>query len=123
MEGDTPSYLGLIDNGLNAYHCATGLGRMGWPLCVSTAPWRRPIRSGRKGGDMFFRTGSQDAVKGVDGEVHVSDQATIWALARGLPERLLRERAWIGPSRTLRTRITKSDAGVEWRAWHRAALK
>ena len=31
-----------------------------------------------QGGDEFMRATSQDAVRGVDGQEHVSDQATIW---------------------------------------------
>jgi hypothetical protein len=76
MEGDTPSYLGLIDNGLNAYR------RPDWGGWGGRYVYRQPHGETHsiwtQGGDMFFRTGSQDAVKGIDGEVHVSDQATIW---------------------------------------------
>jgi hypothetical protein len=76
MEGDTPSFLGLIDNGLDAYRRPDWGGWGGRYVYRQPHGETHPIWT--QGGDMFFRTGSQDAVKGVDGEVHVSDQATIW---------------------------------------------
>jgi hypothetical protein len=76
MEGDTPSFLGLIDNGLDAYLRPDWGGWGGRYVYRQPHGETHPIWT--QGGDMFFRTGSQDAVKGVDGEVHVSDQATIW---------------------------------------------
>lgn len=76
MEGDTPSFLGLINNGLDAYlrpDWGGWGGRYVWlmPYGETHAIWTQ-------GGDEFFRTTSQDQVIGVDGRVHVSDQATIW---------------------------------------------
>jgi len=76
MEGDTPSYLGLIDNGLNAYR------RPDWGGWGGRYIYRQPYGETHaiwtQGGDEFARVTSQDAVKGVDGKEHVSDQATIW---------------------------------------------
>ena len=76
MEGDTPSYLGLIDNGLNAYRrpdCGGWGGRY-----VFRQPYGETHAMWTQGGDEFARVTSQDTVKGVDGKEHVSDQATIW---------------------------------------------
>lgn len=76
MEGDTPSFLGLIDNGLNAYR------RPDWGGWGGRYVYRQPRGETHaiwtQGGDEFMRATSQDAVVGVDGETHVSDQATIW---------------------------------------------
>jgi hypothetical protein len=76
MEGDTPSYLGLIDNGLNAYR------RPDWGGWGGRYVYRQPYGETRpiwtQGGDEFLRTTSQDTVIGVDGRLHTSDQATIW---------------------------------------------
>jgi Protein of unknown function (DUF1593) len=76
MEGDTPSYLGLIDNGLNSYR------RPDWGGWGGRYIYRQPYGETHsiwtQGGDMFARVTSQDTVVGIDGERHVSDQATIW---------------------------------------------
>ena len=76
MEGDTPSFLGLIDNGLNAYR------RPDWGGWGGRYVYRQPYGETHpiwtQGGDEFARMTSQDTVMGMDGEEHVSDQATIW---------------------------------------------
>lgn len=76
MEGDTPSFLGLIDNGLNAYR------RPDWGGWGGRYTYRQPYGETRsiwtQGGDLFPRVTSQDTVTGADGRQHVSDQATIW---------------------------------------------
>jgi hypothetical protein len=76
MEGDTPSYLGLLDNGLNAYR------RPDWGGWGGRYVYRQPYGETHpiwtQGGDLFSRVTSQDTVVGVDGLPHVSDQATIW---------------------------------------------
>jgi len=77
MEGDTPSFLGLIDNGLNAYR------RPDWGGWGGRYVYRQPYGEAHaiwtQGGDQFFRTkASQDTVTGVDGKQYTSDQATIW---------------------------------------------
>jgi len=76
MEGDTPTYLNLIDNGLNAYR------RPDWGGWGGRYIYRQPHGETHpfwtQGGDEFMRATSQDAVKGIDGEMHVSDQATVW---------------------------------------------
>ena len=75
MEGDTPSFLGLIDNGLNAWQRPDWGGWGGryiyrTPRGESHAIWTQ-------GGDMFSRVTSQDTVRGVDGREVTSDQATL----------------------------------------------
>jgi hypothetical protein len=76
MEGDTPSFLGLIDNGLNAFR------RPDWGGWGGRYVYRQPYGETRsiwtQGGDEFGRVTSQDTVTGADGKDHVSDQATIW---------------------------------------------
>lgn len=71
MEGDTPSFLGLIPNGLNAQEQPNWGGWGGRYLL------RQPLGENRKiwaqGGDAFMRVTSADTVNG-----HTSDQATIW---------------------------------------------
>ncbi len=76
MEGDTPSYLGLIDNGLNAYRRPDWGGWGGRYIYRQPYGETHPIWT--QGGDEFFRLTSQDAVTGKDGKTYVSDQATIW---------------------------------------------
>jgi len=76
MEGDTPSFLGLIDNGLNAYR------RPDWGGWGGRYIYRQPYGETHaiwtQGGDMFSRVTSQDAVIGIDSKEHISDQATVW---------------------------------------------
>lgn len=76
MEGDTPSFLGLLDNGLNAYR------RPDWGGWGGRYVWRQPYGEKHpiwtQGGDLFSRVTSQDTVTGVDGRAYTSDQATVW---------------------------------------------
>jgi hypothetical protein len=76
MEGDTPSFLGLIDNGLNSYR------RPDWGGWGGRYVYRQPHGETHaiwtQGGDLFSRITSQDTVAGVDGKQYTSDQATIW---------------------------------------------
>lgn len=71
MEGDTPSFLGLIPNGLNHQE------RPDWGGWGGRYVLRQPAGESRKiwtqGGDAFMRVTSADMVNGA-----VSDQATIW---------------------------------------------
>lgn len=76
MEGDTPTFLNLIDNGLNAYRRPDWGGWGGRYIYRQPHGETHPIWT--QGGDEFMRATSQDAVKGVDGQVRVSDQATVW---------------------------------------------
>jgi Protein of unknown function (DUF1593) len=76
MEGDTPSFLNLIDNGLNSYR------RPDWGGWGGRYVYRQPYGETHsiwtQGGDEFTRVTSQDSVIGADGKERVSDQATIW---------------------------------------------
>jgi Protein of unknown function (DUF1593) len=76
MEGDTPSYLGLIDNGLNAWRRPDWGGWGGRYIYRQPYGETHPIWT--QGGDEFLRVTSQDIVTGIDGKEYVSDQATIW---------------------------------------------
>ena len=76
-EGDTPSFLNLIANGLaSAMSPAYG----GWG---GRYVWRQPYGESRpfwtQGGDSYpGRDNSRDTVTGADGASYTSDQATIW---------------------------------------------
>ncbi len=76
MEGDTPAFLGLTNNGLNSYRNPSWGGWSGRYI------WRQPYGETHsiwtQGGDMFRRVTSEDSVVGMDGKTYVSDQATIW---------------------------------------------
>jgi hypothetical protein len=76
MEGDTPTFLGLIDNGLNAYRRPDWGGWGGRYIFRQPYGENHPIWT--QGGDEFSRITSQDTVTGVDGKQYTSDQATIW---------------------------------------------
>jgi len=76
-EGDTPSFLGLIDNGLASAMSPTFGGWGGRYI------WRQPSGEPRaiwtQGGDSFpGNDNSRDTVVGSDGQAYTSDQATIW---------------------------------------------
>ena len=76
-EGDTPAFLGLIDNGLASAMSPTFGGWGGRYV------WRTYFGESRphwtQGGDSYpGNDNSRDAVVGVDGQTYVSDQATIW---------------------------------------------
>ena len=76
MEGDTPSFLNLIANGLEAHrHPSWG----GWGgRYVYRTPYGEDRAIWTQGGDLFGRVTSQDTVTGVDGRTYTSDHATIW---------------------------------------------
>ncbi len=76
MEGDTPAFLGLIDNGLETYRSPAWGGWSG--RYVHRTPRAEQSPYWTQGGDMFLRVTSQDEVVGVDGRTYWSDQATIW---------------------------------------------
>jgi hypothetical protein len=76
MEGDTPSYLGLIDNGLNAFRRPDWGGWGGRYVYRQPCGETHPIWT--QGGDLFSRVTSQDPVTGSDGQQYISDQASIW---------------------------------------------
>jgi len=76
-EGDTPAFLGLIDNGLGSAMSPTYGGWGGRYI------WRQPSGEPRpfwtQGGDSYpGNDNSRDTVTGIDGASYTSDQATIW---------------------------------------------
>jgi hypothetical protein len=77
MEGDTPAFFSLIDNGLASYR------NPGWGGWGGRYVFRRPSGESRpfwtQGGDSFPGSpNSRDTVIGGDGQSYTSDQATIW---------------------------------------------
>jgi hypothetical protein len=76
MEGDTPSFLGLTDNGLESRRNPSWGGWGGRYVYRQPYGETRPMWT--QGGDLFERVTSADTVVGVDGRTYVSDQATIW---------------------------------------------
>lgn len=76
MEGDTPSFLGLTNNGLNSYRNPSWGGWGGRYLYQQ--PYGETHAIWTQGGDLFRRVTSQDTVTGNDGKIYISDQATIW---------------------------------------------
>ena len=70
IEGDTPAFLGLMNNGLVSYMNPTFGGWGG--RYVWRQPWleTRPYWTNSRG--------SRDTVAGTDGKSYTSDQATIW---------------------------------------------
>lgn len=76
-EGDTPSFLGLINNGLASFMSPTYGGWGGRYVWRQYHGETRPFWT--QGGDSYpGRDSSRDTVTGVDGQPHTSDQATIW---------------------------------------------
>jgi hypothetical protein len=76
-EGDTPSFLGLVDNGL-ASMASPSYG--GWG---GRYVWRQfsgePHPFWTQGGDSYpGKDSSRDTVVGIDGRPRTSDQATVW---------------------------------------------
>ncbi len=77
MEGDTPSFLGLIRNGLGS-EMNPGWGGWGGRYIVRT-PQNEPHPVWTSGGDFFpGNPNGADTVKGTDGHQYTSNQATIW---------------------------------------------
>lgn len=76
-EGDTPSMLGLIDNGLASFMSPTYGGWGGRYVWRQYYGETRP--SWTQGGDAYpGRDSSRDTVTGIDGRPRTTDQATIW---------------------------------------------
>ena len=76
-EGDTPSFLGLINNGLASFVSPTYGGWGGRYVWRTYFGETRP--SWTQGGDSYpGRDSSRDTVAGLDGQPRTSDQATIW---------------------------------------------
>lgn len=76
MEGDTPSFLNLIDNGLDS-SLRPDWGGWGGRY-IFRQPYGETHSIWTQGGDLFTRVTSQDSVTGIDGKTYTSDQATIW---------------------------------------------
>jgi hypothetical protein len=77
MEGDTPTFLGLINNGLASYRNPGWGGWGGRYIFRQPSGEPRPIWT--QGGDSYPGSpNSRDTVVGVDGKRYTSDQATIW---------------------------------------------
>jgi hypothetical protein len=70
MEGDTPSFIGLISNGLGSRKSPSYGGWSGRYVLCQTYAETRPIWTSARG--------AQDAVIADDGIEYTSDQATIW---------------------------------------------
>jgi hypothetical protein len=76
-EGDTPAFLGLINNGLASFMSPTYGGWGGRYVWRQYYGETRPTWT--QGGDSFpGRDNSKDTVTGVDGQTYTSDQASIW---------------------------------------------
>jgi hypothetical protein len=76
-EGDTPSFLGLINNGLASFMSPTFGGWGGRYVWRQFYGETRP--SWTQGGDAYpGKDNSKDTVVGIDGKTYTSDQATIW---------------------------------------------
>jgi hypothetical protein len=76
-EGDTPSFLGLIDNGLASAMSPSYGGWGGRYVWRTFSGESRPFWT--QGGDSYpGRDSSRDTVTGMDGRSYTSDQATIW---------------------------------------------
>ncbi len=70
MEGDTPSFLGLVNNGLGWYLSPANGGWGGRYVLYRNYGETRPIWTNS--------TESRDSVTAADGKKYTSDQATIW---------------------------------------------
>jgi hypothetical protein len=87
MEGDTPSFLGLIPNGLQTGDQPNWGGWGGRYVLRTPAGETRPVWT--QGGDSFSRITSADNVEG-----HVSDQATIWRWREDFQNDFAARMAW-----------------------------
>ena len=144
-EGDTPSFLGLINNGLASFMSPTYGGWGGRYVWRQFYGETRPMWT--QGGDSFpGRDNSRDTVTGVDGKTYTSDQATIWrwrtrlstrfCCAHGLDDqgrrprqpqpRCCRERSgWQGTHRNRRASRCADDGRRRWHSrsgWQRADI-
>ncbi len=77
MEGDTPAFFSLLNNGLASYRNPGWGGWGGRYIFRQPSGEAQPIWT--QGGDCFpGKPNSRDTVVGVDGKSYTSDQATIW---------------------------------------------
>jgi hypothetical protein len=109
-EGDTPSFLGLIDNGLGSAMNPTYGGWGGRYV------WRQPSGESRpfwtQGGDSYpGRDSSRDTVIGTDGQAHTTDQATIWRWRNAFQRDFAARMAWAsGRGRNHNPRVVVNTA-------------
>ena len=120
MEGDTPSFLGLIDNGLNAYR------RPDWGGWGGRYVYRQPYGEQHsiwsQGGDEFQTAPPLKTESiGMDGAEYTSDQATIWRWREAYQNDFAARMDWT--IRDFAHAKPQSGTGREWRAWHWARLK
>jgi hypothetical protein len=92
-EGDTPSFLGLIDNGLASFMSPTYGGWGGRYVWRTYYGEPRPFWT--QGGDSYpGRDSSRDTVLGIDGRAYTSDQATIWRWRTAFQHDFAARMAW-----------------------------
>jgi hypothetical protein len=92
-EGDTPSFLGLIDNGLASFMSPTYGGWGGRYVWRQFYGEPRPFWT--QGGDAFpGRDNSRDTVIGADGKTYTSDQASIWRWRQAFQHDLAARMDW-----------------------------
>ena len=92
-EGDTPSFLGLIDNGLASAMSPTYGGWGGRYVWRQFYGEPRPFWT--QGGDAFpGRANSRDTVIGLDGRTYTSDQASIWRWRTAFQHDFAARMAW-----------------------------
>ena len=116
MEGDTPTFLNLIDNGLNGYRRPDWGGWGGRYVYRQPRGETRPIWT--QGGDEFARATSQDEVHGHRRQDACVGSGDGLALARGVSERLCGADGL--DSDGLCACESCSGAGREWQGGHGA---
>lgn len=92
MEGDTPAFLGLTNNGLESFRNPSWGGWGG--RYVYRQPYGETRAVWTQGGDAFARVTSQDQVFGIDGKTYLSDQATIWRWRRAFQHEFAARMDW-----------------------------
>ena len=92
-EGDTPAFLGLINNGLASFMSPAYGGWGGRYVWRTYHGETRP--SWTQGGDSFpGRDSSRDTVIGIDGRSYTTDQATIWRWRTAFQHDFAARMAW-----------------------------
>ena len=99
MEGDTPSFLGLIDNGLNAYRPRTGA--VGAAATSYARPEAKPTRSGHRA--EIFSPASLHKTRYGAGKIVNTSQIRRRSGVGAKPFKTTSQPGWIGPFETLRT--------------------
>jgi hypothetical protein len=92
MEGDTPSYLSLLPNGLESWR-SPGWGGWGGRY-VYRQPYGETHPIWTQGGDVSSRVTSADTVTGADGRTYTTDQATIWRWREAYQNDFAARMAW-----------------------------